>query len=381
MALWMVRAGKHGEHEGRFFGDNRIYLTWDELSEDLHVLKDKAAVRRRLEKAYPTASPAKISNHTGQIAAFLFDMKPEDLVVVPRKGKSAMAIGKVSGPYAYDGAADMPYRHYRDVRWINLDVPRSVFDKDLLFSFGAIMTICEIRRHDAEKRVKAMIAGGFKTLQAAPAAQPASDEEGVGALDLERLSRDQIATLISRKFKGHEMARLVEAVLRAQGYTTFMSPPGPDKGVDILAAPGPLGFGNPRICVQVKSQDSPVDSPTLNQLIGSMQNVQADQGLLVAWGGFKTSVDREIATQFFRVPLSSLASPASLIDRAIGCRRCRRSSSSSRAPTLVLTTTGSHARRPHPHIAAAHSNRQAGDAALAPALRTPPLLECCMSAS
>lgn len=34
-----------------------------------------------------------------------------------------------------------------------------------------------------------------------------------------------------------------------------------------------------------------------------MQNVQAEQGLLVAWGGFKSSVDREVATQFFRVRL------------------------------------------------------------------------------
>lgn len=34
-----------------------------------------------------------------------------------------------------------------------------------------------------------------------------------------------------------------------------------------------------------------------------MQNVQADQGLLVAWGGFKSSVDREALTQFFRVRL------------------------------------------------------------------------------
>lgn len=38
-------------------------------------------------------------------------------------------------------------------------------------------------------------------------------------------------------------------------------------------------------------------------MIGSMQNVQAEQGLLVAWGGFKSSVDREVATQFFRVRL------------------------------------------------------------------------------
>ena len=148
-----------------------------------------------------------------------------------------------------------------------------------------------------------MLAGGFKPSNTATASQAAAEDEAAQTLDLERLSKDQIATLIGRKFRGHEMARLVDAVLKAQGYTTFVSPPGPDKGVDILAAPGPLGFGKPRICIQVKSQDSPVDSPTLNQLIGSMQNVQADQGLLVAWGGFKTSVDREVATQFFRVRL------------------------------------------------------------------------------
>ena len=34
-----------------------------------------------------------------------------------------------------------------------------------------------------------------------------------------------------------------------------------------------------------------------------MQNVQAKQGLLVSWGGFKSSVDKEKASQFFRVRL------------------------------------------------------------------------------
>ena len=57
------------------------------------------------------------------------------------------------------------------------------------------------------------------------------------------------------------------------------------------------------MCVQVKSSDSPADLPTLTQLIGAMQNVQADQGLLVSWSGFKTSVDREVPAQFFRVRL------------------------------------------------------------------------------
>jgi restriction system protein len=43
--------------------------------------------------------------------------------------------------------------------------------------------------------------------------------------------------------------------------------------------------------------------PTLNQLIGAMQNVSAEQGLLVAWGDFKSSIDKEAAAQFFRVRL------------------------------------------------------------------------------
>ena len=45
----------------------------------------------------------------------------------------------------------------------------------------------------------------------------------------------------------------------------------------------------------MKSGDSAIDRPTLDQLIGTMQNVQAHQGLLVSWAGFKSSVDKEKA--------------------------------------------------------------------------------------
>ena len=34
-----------------------------------------------------------------------------------------------------------------------------------------------------------------------------------------------------------------------------------------------------------------------------MQNVQATHGLVVPWGGFKSTVDKEVAVQFFRVRL------------------------------------------------------------------------------
>ena len=186
-----------------------------------------------------------------------------------------------------------------------MDVPRTVVDKDLLFSLGSLLTICRISRNDAENRFRQMAKHGWKPplpKQArVPSALDTELEPEDEQVDLEQLARDEIAKLIKAKFTGHGLARLVEGLLRAQGYTTYRSPDGPDKGVDLLASPGPLGFDKPRICVQVKSGDEPVDSSILNQLIGSMQNVHADQGLLVSWGGFKQSVTREVPVQFFRV--------------------------------------------------------------------------------
>lgn len=301
MALWLVRAGSHGEYEKRFLGENRIYLTWDGLSHDLSKVK-KGDIFGLLRRVYPNAKEATIRNWVGQVWPFAQEMKESDWVVLPSKLKqAAIHFAEITGPYTFDSKAVDPYYHFRKVKWIAMDIPRSNFDQDILYSFGAFKTICRIERNDAEKRVRAMAARNWK-------AKPGKTGEAVSegkpdTTDLWLLARDQIAKLIIQKFKGHGLAILVNAILQAQGYTTYVSPEGQDKGIDILAAPGPLGFGNPRICVQVKSGDAPVDSPTLNQLIGSMQNVQADQGLLISWGGFKSSIDREIATQFFRVRL------------------------------------------------------------------------------
>ena len=45
-----------------------------------------------------------------------------------------------------------------------------------------------------------------------------------------------------------------------------------------------------------------MDRQTLDQFVGTMLMIKTDQGLLVSWNGFKQSVERERATQFFQVP-------------------------------------------------------------------------------
>lgn len=317
MALWLVRGGKLGEHEDRFFATDRIFLTWDNIgSTELESAKDYHEIRSMAAKLMEGESPNRIGNTAGQWWAFALAMKPGDVFVLPRKNKGMIAIGEITGPSTFDPSAETIYWHSRPVKWLIKDVPRTAFDKDLLYSFGAIMTICEIKRNEAEKRVREFLAhgssspvNGTKSSKTIPGTDDANS-----LIDMEEMARDQIAKTIIAKFKGHGMAQLVEAILVAQGYHTHKSPPGPDKGVDILAAPGPLGFGRPRLCVQVKSSDGPVDSPTLSQLIGTMQNFQAEQGLLVSWGGFKTSVYQQLPSQFFRVRLWD---QASLIDEIL----------------------------------------------------------------
>ncbi len=62
MALWLVRAGKHGEYEERFLADGRIYLTWQGGLQqvDLSGASDRAAIRAAVEQAYPEAPEKRV---------------------------------------------------------------------------------------------------------------------------------------------------------------------------------------------------------------------------------------------------------------------------------------------------------------------------------
>src|SRR5262249_49579791 len=135
------------------------------------------------------------------------------------------------------------------------------------------------------------------------ASTPVTNEDEAEDTNLAELAHDQIAQLIAARFKGHSLARLVEGILKAQGYTTYVSPEGADGGADILAGAGPLGFGTPRLCVEVKSGDAPVDRPAVDKLLGAVTKFGAQEGLFVSWSGFKSTVFKEMSGSFFRIRL------------------------------------------------------------------------------
>ncbi len=305
MAIWLIRAGSHGEFEQKFIQENRVYVTWDRLDVNLAKLAQRGDLTAAMNDRYADCKPKAIQNWVSQVWPFAHDIKPGDWVVLPLKSQPAIYIGEVMGDYRFEAKATNPFYHWRPVKWLGEAIPRAHFGQDLLYSFGAFLTISRIQRNNAEQRLAAMHANGWKAESLLATIQPGTPiaDDAAGAANLEELAQDQIARLIDARFKGHDLTRLVEAILKAQGYTTYRSPEGADGGADILAGAGPLGFGSPRLCVEVKSEANPIDRPTVDKLLGAVAKFGADEGLFVSWSGFKSNVQKELAASFFRVRL------------------------------------------------------------------------------
>ncbi|PKL49804.1 MAG: restriction endonuclease [Planctomycetes bacterium HGW-Planctomycetes-1] len=301
MAIWLVRAGSRGQQQEWALDKGQVVIGWSEM-ETLSQFNTREEMLDGLRKAYPDALPARLYNYQGQLWAFAKRIKTGDLVILPLKGQDAIAIGKVTGDYKYRPENPRDAKHTRDVDWIQEDISRSRFDQDLLYSFGAFMTVCQIKRNNAEERIKAILEGKTTSqVIIADETEEVSDERIGQLLDLADNASTQIRSWIAQKFTGHQLADLVNAILESQGYVTEVSKPGPDGGVDIIAGRGPMGFDPPRLLVQVKGGDTQQDIKILRELKGIMKDFRAEQGLLVAWGGFKRTVIANARQDFFEI--------------------------------------------------------------------------------
>lgn len=296
--LWLVRLGKHGEQEAHALAQSELVLGFK--VGDLSAAKDRDAVLELIAKAFPDKKAKTQLNFAAQLNQFCNVMQVGDLVVVPLKTAPQIAVGKVTGPYSNSSG-----RPARPIQWLKPDLPRAVFRQDLLYSFGAFMTVCEVRRNDALRRVEAILKSGHDPGYEGEVEMPGSSATDASdqIADLAVFGRDQIERFIASSFVGHDLTRLIGEILKAQGYLVNVSPPGPDKGIDIVAGRGPLGFEAPRLVVQVKSGNITVDQPTLQALIGAVQDTHAEYGLMVCWGGFKNTVDTRKNDLFFRIRL------------------------------------------------------------------------------
>jgi restriction system protein len=94
----------------------------------------------------------------------------------------------------------------------------------------------------------------------------------------------------------YDFQDLVADLMRAMGYfVSWVSPPGKDGGLDILALPDALGTRPPRIKVQVKRQESAVNVEGLRSFMSLLSD--DDVGLFVCTGGFTKDAESLARTQ------------------------------------------------------------------------------------
>jgi len=301
---WLVRLGKFGEQESHALETGELITGW--TLDDISGAVGRDDILAALTKAEPQEKPGTLHNWAVQLNQFLKEMSEGDLVIVPLKTTSQLAIGTLTGNYRHT-----PDNHpARIVRWIRTDLPRAAVKQDLLYSLGATQTVCEISRNEASKRFAALAANGTdpgpsNTVPTSAKTQSGSvvNEAGDVPTNLTEIARDHIERHIAANFAGHAFTQLIAAILRAQGYQVRVSPPGSDRGVDIVAGQGALGFGGPRLVVQVKSGDLVADQPTLQGLLGCIQDTHAEHGLLVSWSDFRAPVRQRTNELYFRVRL------------------------------------------------------------------------------
>ena len=301
MTLWVVRAGKHGEHEEAVRERGVVAIGYDDIG-DLSSFQTWEDITNEYSRVEPDATAQSIGARTGVLWAFSREIEIGDNVVLPLKAQSAIALGSVECVYEYRTDFLEGMRHTRRVQWNERIIPRSEFDSDILRSFGSVRTVHRVGATNAEERVLALFAG-----KPAPETPPAEDREGKvepePSLNLRSVARDLVTKQIEREFKEHDLADLTGAILRAQGYSVKISPPGPDGGVDVFAGRGVLGLEAPRICVQVKSGGKASDVNVFRSLQGVKNSYGADYGLLVSWGGFTDPTLKEARQDHFNVRL------------------------------------------------------------------------------
>lgn len=131
-------------------------------------------------------------------------------------------------------------------------------------------------------------------------AEGEEEEEGAARAattleEAEESAWSEIETFLE-KMSPYDFQELVAGLLRGMGYfVEWVSPPGPDRGIDIIAHVDPLGVKGPRIKAQVKRRADKIAADGVRGFMALLGD--SDVGLFVSTGGFTRDAEDEARRQ------------------------------------------------------------------------------------
>lgn len=293
--MWMVRAGKNAFLIDEFKQNELVAIGWG-----LGDLKDKSKkdIEDLVNKNYPNKTKNQKAIIASQEYRFLRDIKKDDYVLSYNPSTRKYLLGKFSSDYIYSDiiSKDFDNDDYSDVRkveWLG-DISRDKLKVETKNTLGAISTLFNIN-NDAKKDILNVYEG-----------KDDGDEPSGGSILIEEIedkSKEFIKDLVN-SLDGYQMQDLVAALLRAMGYKTIVSTPGPDRGRDIIASPDGLGLENPVIVVEVKHRNQTMSAPDIRSFKGALK--KTNKGIYVSTGGFTSEAKYEAERSEIPITLMDL---------------------------------------------------------------------------
>lgn len=269
--VWVVRADK--PIADRVEKAQLVAIGWFRMG-DLKQLTARQDFKAKYREVY-AENDNRVGIGAGQLFRFSKEISIGDLVLTPLSASREVLIGKIVSDYKFDkDLISEAYPNVRSVEWLK-KISRDSISQQMRNSLGGLASVFKITDH-VEEVNKLLGLGVPKVHTEEP--QPPYHEEVIAK------ASEMISDLLN-EISPYEFQGLVAAVLRALGFQTRVSQPGPDGGVDIKAFPDALGFQSPRIRVQVKHRKGPASAPEVQQLAGATKGDNYN-GLFVSTGGF-----------------------------------------------------------------------------------------------
>lgn len=298
--MWMVRA-EGGTLYDLFRERNAVAIGWTELAAKAKPGMTRQQLIELYRKADPLAKPGTAISGASQVWRFINEVAVGDWVVTYSPANRTYMIGKVKAASEYKPEwADDGMALARTITWKGNEVVRDALSQPTKNSLGSTLTVFLV----PETATSELLAAAAGKPAPSPVQDQIVDEEIADPRkDIEEQAHEAIKDLVNQ-LEWDDMQELVAGILRAMGYKTQVSPPGPDRGKDIVASPDGFGFENPRIVVEVKHRKGKMGPNEIRSFAGGRH--QDDRGLYVSTGGFTQEARYEAERAKLRLTLWTL---------------------------------------------------------------------------
>lgn len=283
--MWMVR-GDGGSLYDAFRERGVAAVGWKQLAAHARPGVGRKQLIALYQSAEPLAKNGTVVSGASQVWRFVNDIQEGDWVITYSPANRLYSIGNVAGPAEHHPEwAEQGMPLVREVQWQAQELPRDNLSASSKNSLGSTLTLFEVPS-SAAAEVLAALKG-----KPVPAVEDGAEEVVADPLaDIESQALERIKDRVNELDWG-DMQQLVAGILRAMGYKTQISPPGSDRGKDIVASPDGFGFEHPRIVVEVKHRKGQMGSQEIRSFLGGRH--KDDRGLYVSTGGFTKDAQYE----------------------------------------------------------------------------------------